>query len=250
MAPIRAVVFDVYGTLFYNQQSSWEQTFARITREQHLSADPVKLFAAWRAIDRKFRERRVDYQTMTQVLPFETYTAAWRASLSQTFKDLNLPGDAQRGVSLFLEGMATRAIYPDVRPMLNALRGAYTLAALSNADTSYFTTLLEASGLRKEFAAVLSSEEAQAYKPVPAIFLTMLKKLGVPASETAYMGDTPLEDVLGPKKVGMRAVRLNRDSTARAAGDPTPDAEIRTLAELPQVLIELDKRPATHTVKA
>ena len=251
MPTIQAVVFDVFGTLFHNEQELWHKTFERLVQEQKLSVEPMQLYTAWRAVEGGFRRRRVDTKSMTLALPFETYEQAWVAATRQVFKDLNLNGDANRAVRMFLDALASRPMFFDVRPTFDALRGKYKLGVLSNADNFYLNGVLNSSGLRKEVHAVLCSENAKAYKPMPSLFFAILSKLGVAPDAAVYVGDTPLEDVLGPQRVGMRAVWLNRASASggHTPGDPSPDAEIHTLTELPGVLAELEMRPAAHAAE-
>lgn len=235
-AHIRAVVFDVYATLFHNEQTLWQQTFVQIVREQQLPIEPIDLYTKWRAHERGFRRRRVNLQTLQQVQPFETYEQAWRECFTKVFAETGLPGDAQRAVARCLEGQATRELFPDTLPLLNALQGRYKLGAVSNADAGYLESLLKRGGLRGRLDAVLSSEEAREYKPCPGPFREALRRLGVAAHEALYIGDTPLDDVLGPKNVGMHAAWLNRDGAAPEPGLPQPDAVITSLAQVPSLL--------------
>ncbi|MSP78562.1 MAG: HAD family hydrolase [Dehalococcoidia bacterium] len=250
MPAIRAVVFDVYGTLFHNEQSLWQQTFARIVSEQKLPVDPMTLYAEWRALERQFRKRRINWDTITQVLPYETYERAWHDCLVQVYKKFHFTADTHFGSRLFVEGQATRQLFGETRPALNILRGKYKLAALSNADAGSLRTLMDSNNLTKDMDVVLSSEEAQAYKPVPSAFQAIIKRLALTPDEIAYVGDTILDDVQGSQSVGMRGVWINRTNDAPQAGDAVPDAEIKTLLELPKALIELGNRPGARTAKA
>lgn len=236
MSPIRAIVFDVYATLFHNEQDLWHETFVRIVREQRLAIQPFGFYTRWRAHERGFRQRRVNLKTLEQVQPFETYEQAWRDCFVKVFAETGLPGDPQRAVERCLEGQATRELYPDTLPMFEALAGRYKLAVLSNADAGYLKTLLERDGIYRQLNAVLSSEEAREYKPCPGPFREVLRRLAVDADEALYVGDTLLDDVLGAKNVGMRAAWLNRARAAADPGMPTPDATISGLGLLPFVL--------------
>jgi FMN phosphatase YigB (HAD superfamily) len=53
-----------------------------------------------------------------------------------------------------------------------------------------------------------------------------------------YVGDSLAHDVLGAQAAGLRAVWLNRSGEPRPDG-VRPDAEVRTLAELPVALARL-----------
>ena len=61
-------------------------------------------------------------------------------------------------------------------------------------------------GVNQFFNAVVVSEETGWRKPHKRIFQEALRKLQVTAEETVYIGDSPLEDIEGAKKVGMKTV--------------------------------------------
>ncbi|MSQ11535.1 MAG: HAD family hydrolase [Dehalococcoidia bacterium] len=242
MAPIQAVVFDVYATLVHNEPELWQQTFAHLVQEQRLAVDPRELYERWRALERGFRTRRVNLETLEQALPFESYEQAWRGCFGQVFAQMRLPGDPDRAVRRCLEAQASRQIFPDTMPVLTELYGHYKLGVLSNADSGYLTVLLEGTSISERLDALLSSEEAQAYKPVPGPFLEVLSRLGVRPEHAVYVGDSPLDDVLGAQNAGMRAVWLNRQGAVLDTGLHRPDAEIRSLTELSALLNRPDSQ--------
>ena len=53
------------------------------------------------------------------------------------------------------------------------------------------------------------------------------------------MGDKQFEDVKGARGVGMSVVWINRRAEPLNPDLPTPDAEIRNLLELPEILERL-----------
>jgi putative hydrolase of the HAD superfamily len=73
-------------------------------------------------------------------------------------------------------------------------------------------------------------------KPQVEIFDHALQTLGVDADEAVYVGDYLFWDVGGANGVGMYSVWLNRTQQARGPGEPEPDAEIGSLADLPEVV--------------
>jgi putative hydrolase of the HAD superfamily len=77
-------------------------------------------------------------------------------------------------------------------------------------------------------------------KPDPAIFKAALDALGVPSSEAAFVGDSPLNDVAGAQALGIFAVQIG----SRTRDGVTPDARIDTLHELEGVLAQRGRAPA------
>ena len=105
---------------------------------------------------------------------------------------------------------------------------------LSNADDGYLIPLLDRMGWR--FDAVLSSEMAHAYKPLPVPFRQVLQMLGVCPVESVYVGDTQFDDILGASKVGMKTVWVNRNEVPPDPNLPAPDRQVKSLTELPNIL--------------
>ena len=68
-------------------------------------------------------------------------------------------------------------------------------------------------------------------KPHPSIFLAALDRLGVEPADAAMVGDSPEDDIEGARRVGIRAVLLDRE-------DRYPDQpdRIRDLRALPAAL--------------
>jgi putative hydrolase of the HAD superfamily len=117
--------------------------------------------------------------------------------------------------------------YPDAVPALTALRGrGLRLVAVSNWDCS-LGTVLEGCGLAELLDSAISSAEAGAPKPDPAIFSAALEVVGCEPGEALHVGDTREEDVVGARAAGIRALLLDRDGT---------DGDISSLAQIEEHL--------------
>jgi len=81
--------------------------------------------------------------------------------------------------------------------------------AVSNWDCS-LRRVLEQAGLDGYLDGVVSSAEAGARKPDPAIFDPALKLAGVGPDEALHVGDTADEDVAGARAAGIRALLIDR----------------------------------------
>jgi len=121
------------------------------------------------------------------------------------------------------------AAYPDAAAALERLRSrGLRLVVVSNWDCSLHG-VLERVGLSESLDLVLTSAEAGARKPSPAIFERALALAGVAAAEAIHVGDSLEEDVAGARAAGIEPLLLRRGRGARAApGAPT----ISSLAEL------------------
>lgn len=82
-------------------------------------------------------------------------------------------------------------------------------------------------GLTRHFPVIITPEDVRSPKPHPEPVLAALERLGVDASETLFVGDSP-HDLVSGREAGTR--------TAAALWGPFPRAAL--LAERPDVLLE------------
>ena len=72
-------------------------------------------------------------------------------------------------------------------------------------------------------------------KPKPAFFEAVLRDLGREAREVAMVGDDAESDVAGAQRAGLRGIQV-RTGKYRPGTAGTPDAEIQSIADLPEML--------------
>lgn len=80
-------------------------------------------------------------------------------------------------------------------------------------------------------AATFSSQE-RLRKPHPELYGRALRRLGVAAGETLFVGDRVKEDVVGPQQAGMLAA-LTHEHRQELTGAARPLAILDSLAEVP-----------------
>jgi HAD superfamily hydrolase (TIGR01549 family) len=103
------------------------------------------------------------------------------------------------------------APFADAPPALDALRAdGVRLVCVSNWDCS-LGRVLESSGLLDRLDGVVSSAEAGARKPDPAIFAAALALVECGPDEALHVGDTPEEDLEGARRAGIRALLIDRE---------------------------------------
>lgn len=90
-------------------------------------------------------------------------------------------------------------------------------------------------GLEPYISALVVSSEAGYRKPHPSLYLAAAERLGTPPEFCLYVGDRVLEDVLGPKAVGMKAALCHR-WRQEPPGD-APDHVIARLSDLPAIVL-------------
>lgn len=110
------------------------------------------------------------------------------------------------------------------------------LAVVSNtglAPGRYVEQALRARGLGRWIDAWVWSDDVLSWKPGQAIFDAALTALATPASETAFVGDTPEADILGATHANFALTVLVGDKR-----DPAiePDLTLSSVANLPEAL--------------
>jgi len=122
------------------------------------------------------------------------------------------------------------ALYPDAEPCLRALRPRYRLGLAGNASRDAYSRL----GLEVDFVA--DSTEWEVEKPAPAFFDRLAETCGCEPAAIAYVGDRVDNDVVPARAAGMRAIHVRRGPWGHMHTPPAGTPQIRSLAELPEVL--------------
>ena len=229
MAPIKAVIFDMYQTLVQDPSGQWRHSFKTIIEEQGLNITAEQLWHRWHESEEQFRFRRTDPS-----LPFQTYYDAWAGGFRLAFEDMAVPGDADAATRRFFADLSRRQPFPETMQALEEIQGSYRLALLSNADDGFLLPNLQL--LDIDFDVVLSSEMARSYKPQPELFREMLHRLSLEPGETVYVGDRHYEDVHGASSVGMNAVWIDRNDRGLREDLPPPAHRVASLLELPALI--------------
>ncbi|MCY4529117.1 MAG: HAD family hydrolase [Chloroflexi bacterium] len=123
--------------------------------------------------------------------------------------------------------------FDDVVPTLVELRErGLTLGLISNMNMSG-VDLLSDLGLSNHVDFAVTSLEARVEKPHPLAFQTALSRAGVEANEAIMVGDQPSSDIVGAAQVGIAPVLIDRDGNY-----PRYDAcpRITTLDQLPPLI--------------
>ncbi len=209
MVRIRAIVFDVGGTLIYPADPVGE-TYARFA-----FAHGVRLPAA--AITTAFREAMKSSSPRPKgTIPSDGNDRAWwkqvvTRSLHETpFADSAAFDAFFEEVYLYFAKPEAWGIYPEVPEVLQALRDhAVELVVLSNWDARLHA-VLDGNGLGEFLPKRFISAELGWEKPDAAIYRHVAEILRIPPAALLSVGDDPRNDVEGPRKAGWQAVQIER----------------------------------------
>jgi putative hydrolase of the HAD superfamily len=89
---------------------------------------------------------------------------------------------------------------------------------------------------KEHISLLLSSESVGIGKPDPAIFLHAAERLGCEPAQCWYVGDHPVNDVVGARAAGMNAIWLEGFHSWPAL-HPFPSHSITALHEATTILI-------------
>jgi putative hydrolase of the HAD superfamily len=108
--------------------------------------------------------------------------------------------------------------YEDARPAIDRAHArGMTVVVASNWDISLHEVLGRL-GLAAVLDGIVTSAEAGACKPAPAVFERALALAGARPSAAIHVGDSLEEDVVGARRAGIEPVLLSRDGHAAPAG--------------------------------
>jgi 2-haloacid dehalogenase len=142
-----------------------------------------------------------------------------------------LPGDPD-AVQHVMAGFQNLPVHPDVPAGVRALRAAgHRLATLSNGAAEVAAGLLGRAGVRDQFEALLSVEDAGAWKPARAAYLYAADRLRVRPAEATLVAVHPW-DIDGAARAGLRTAWINRTGAAYPAHLTSPERTVRTVGEL------------------
>lgn len=127
-------------------------------------------------------------------------------------------------------------LYDDALHTLEALRPYYKLGLVTNGPAQTQRPKIERFQLVEYLDLLIVSEEVGVAKPDPAIFMLALERIGVAATESLFVGDSPEYDLRGAEAAGMPFIWMNPRREELPSGVGPPLATIQRLAELPPLL--------------
>ena len=212
------ITFDMHGTLI-----RWR--IIDMTRELLSDIVPAEQMDEFIA---GFKWQRLD-----EVLgPWKPLSEVIHDSLRKTLERFDLPyrkSDSQA----IVDAIPTWGPHPEVPEALQALASKYPLVILTNCDNA--TVMRNVEKLEVPFHAVLTAEDAQAYKPRYQAFEYMFKQLNCRPEDVMHVSGSPRYDLMAAQELGVKnTVFVNRGYEL-----PTPAygfRQIELLSDLPPLL--------------
>jgi 2-haloacid dehalogenase len=211
------VVFDVNETL--SDMSPMGQRFADLGAPPHLAR-------LW------FAQVLRDGFALTCAGATETFATLGREALRQVLERVPLDRDLDDATEHVMAGFTSLDPHPDVAPGVRALREAgLRLVTLSNGAASVAHGLLERAGLRTDFEALLSVEDAGVWKPAPGAYRYAARACGTQPHDLLLVAVHPW-DIDGAARAGLATAWISRSGGSYPGCFTPPDATVASLTEL------------------
>ena len=192
--PIKAFVFDVYGTLF--------DVIA--IKEQCEELFP----GHGEAISQTWRTKQVEYFMMRQLMEkYRSFAEVTRSALKYALESEGLESTEAIERQL-MDAYLHLPLYEESQVVLRELQD-HKLVVFSNGSHDMLDPLIENAGIQGLLDEALSVDDIGQFKPAPAAYQYALSRLGIERDEVLFMSSNGW-DISGAKNFGFRTACINR----------------------------------------
>lgn len=222
MKSIKAVVFDLYGTL-YDVHSVANRC------SEKFPGRGMEISMLWRQKQLEYTWLRT---LMGQYLPFEKATDD---ALRYVADYLKLDASEQDLQSLCEEYLRLQP-FPEVDTALIDLRAqGVPLAILSNGSTLSINAVVGQSMLSHHFDHLISVDGVRVFKPHQGVYEMAERRMGVPRDETLFVSSNSW-DASGARHFGYQVCWVNRLGNTFDRLGQSPHFMVKGLQELPELV--------------
>ncbi|MGO4380976.1 haloacid dehalogenase type II [Pseudoduganella sp. RAF53_2] len=215
MEQIKAIAFDLYGTLFdvYSVAKQCEDQFPGRGAE----------------VSMLWRQKQLEYTWLRSLMnryePFERVT---HDALQFTCRHLGLNLDAGAAEVLEEAYLALPAFREVPETLRELRRRGLRLAILSNGTPNSIGSVVRNAGLQDAFDFLLSVEEAGIYKPSSRAYVLAEQAFELPKSSILFVSSNGW-DVTGARAYGFPACWINRGGNVFEEMGQQPDRQLSRL---------------------
>ncbi len=231
LGPVRAITFDMYGTLL-DLVASFGAGFEEFLEGRAYSGGAVDVIQTWEAT--YLHESNVDSllgrpRTPRDGAQSDPEPVFHKLKIPQTKDDIEQP-------------VITKAIptlFPDVKEHLTRIQslGKYEMSVLSNGDLESLDLAVNGLGIPVDRA--ISAEGAGDYKPHTGVYQHAIKELGLLGEQRLHIA-AHAWDIREARAAGMAGACINRYGIPYVDADGSqPDLEMPGLAQLVDQLSEI-----------
>jgi 2-haloacid dehalogenase len=228
-AEVRALVFDVFGTVV-----DWRTSIIRegqqLSRERGIQAD-------WEAFADRWRSGYGPAMNLVRTgeLPWTRIDDLHRMVLDDLLVEFSIDGLSEDEIDHLNRAWHRLMPWPDTVVGLYRLKSRYLISTLSNGNVSLLTNMAKNAGL--PWDCVLSAELAGHYKPDPEVYQTAARLLDLPPNQVMMVA-AHRGDLVAAKEVGLRTALVHRpleygpDRDVDLTPDPRFDYSAMSFIEL------------------
>lgn len=170
-------------------------------------------------------------------VPFAVIGAA---VLHDLLDGMKLNRTAGQAAAHIMDGMSSLSVHPDIPEGARMLSsGGIRLVTLSNGSARIAEKLFTDAGIRDRFEALLSVEDAPAWKPSSASYDYAAAVCGTDPAQMMLVAVHPW-DIHGAAHAGLRTAWINRGGQSYPPHFEAPDVTVTALTELPAALVTSD----------
>jgi len=218
---IKAVLFDLYGTLAYLKNPVTHTEISEYLFSKGYEVSPQQLKAAW---------------TFVSFIDYPKYGYKnWRSYFSRILWRLKVKANEETlsAIVKLLESKPYQ-LYPDAAgAMIKAKENGFKTAIVTT--IAYFQFKKAVQPIRNYFDFIMTGYEAGCDKANPKMYRKVLEILNARPEEAVMIGDDVPIDIILPKKLGVNAILLNREG--KNVECPQADAVINNLNKAVETII-------------
>jgi 2-haloacid dehalogenase len=214
--PVKALVFDAYGTLF--DVGSLSGAAERIF--------PGKGFA----VSSGWRAKQLEYTWLRSLMQkYEDFWKITEDALVATCAAMKLTLDEKSRRDL-MEMYLRLPLFAEAQRALEGL-SSMPLAILSNGSPRMLEEMARNAEVGGMFRYVISVDEVKTYKPSAAAYELAVRKMGVEKEQIGFVSSN-FFDVAGAKSFGFRTYWVNRSGRTADELGVSPDRVVSSLNDL------------------
>ncbi len=221
LSGIQACVFDAYGTLFDVHSA--------------VAAHRMRLGEKAEGVSSQWRTKQLEYTWLRSLMGH--HADFWQVTAEALDYALASYDTVDPGLrSDLLDAYLRLDGYPEVADTLRNLKNAgIRCAILSNGSPQMLAAAADNAGLSELLDAVWSVEDVGVFKPAPQVYRLATTRFDLRADQIAFMSSNGW-DCAGAAAFGLRVVWVNRFGQKPERLPFGPEAELRSLSDLPRLL--------------
>ena len=226
---VNTLTFDLFGTVL-DLAGSLMPHIDEFLAKRESPIDAAAFWAQWR-----LRQRVEQYQDTILMLGHSGYLTVCKYGFIYTLRSNNIPFNHEE-VEEFMQVWQQLKPFDDAVSGLHRLKGHYKLVGLSNGEPWYLDHLVK-NRIRFDFDAVISVEEAGAFKPHPGVYRKAARILEAEVGELMMVASHSF-DIMGARACGYRGAYVNRYGLPMEESPYQPDIMTVDFEQLADYLID------------